>query len=337
MSTPTAPLLRVEGLRVEFAAEEGPVKAVRGIDLAIDEGESVGLVGESGCGKTVTALALMQLVPRPKGRITEGSIRLRRDGREIDLARLDVDGSAIRDIRGRDIAMVFQEPMTSLNPSFTIGFQILEAIKLHQKIPPREMKQTVMESLSLVSIPDPADTMQRYPHELSGGMRQRAMIAMAIACTPRLLIADEPTTALDVTVQAQILDLMRHYQQRRGMSLLWITHDLGVVGELCDRVIVMYLGQVVEQNSARGIFREPKHPYTQGLLTCIPAIGGGRTELAQIPGNVPQPTDAPRGCAFAPRCSRAFDRCSEPPDLFPVDGCQVRCWLYADHGGNSNG
>jgi peptide/nickel transport system ATP-binding protein len=329
MSTNTKPLLRVEDLCIEFATEEGPVRAVRGVDLTIDEGESVGLVGESGCGKTVTALSLMQLVPRPRGRITRGAISLWRNGEVIDLVKLAFDSQAIREIRGRDLAMVFQEPMTSLNPSFTIGFQIVEAIALHQKIAKRDLRRAAIDSLSMVSIPDPSDVIDRYPHELSGGMRQRTMIAMAMACAPRLLIADEPTTALDVTVQAQILDLMKQYKKKRNMSMLWITHDLGVVGELCDRVVVMYLGQVVESNTVSGVFREPRHPYTQGLLRCLPLVGADEgQDLAQIPGNVPKPTDAPPGCAFEPRCPKAFARCRQAPGLIDVGGCLVRCWLY---------
>jgi len=332
------PLLQVEDLHIDFAGEEGLIRAVRGVDLDIHEGESVGLVGESGCGKTVTSLSILQLLPRPKGRITRGRIRLWRDGREMDLAKLGFDSAAMRDIRGKDLAMIFQEPMTSLNPSFTIGFQIMEAIALHQKLAKREIKQTAIESLALVGIPDPVNTVDRYPHELSGGMRQRAMIAMAIACNPRLLIADEPTTALDVTVQAQILDLMKQYQQKFNMSLLWITHDLGVVGELCEKVVVMYLGQVVEYSSVHDIFHEPKHPYTQGLLKCLPRIGVRRSqELESIPGNIPRPSEVPSECAFAPRCPKVFAQCRKPPGLVAVNRSQVRCWLYADVEGKTLG
>jgi len=330
MSAKQSPVLQVDDLHVEFTGYEGVVNAVRGVDISINEGESLGLVGESGCGKTVTALALMQLVPRSNGRITKGRIRLWRGGRETDIATLDRDSTAMREIRGKDIAMVFQEPMTSLNPSFTVGFQIMESINLHQKVAKRDVRRKAVESLRDVGLPDPEEAIDRYPHELSGGMRQRVMIAMAVACNPRLLIADEPTTALDVTVQAQILDLMRQYRNRYKMSMLWITHDLGVVGELCDNVMVMYLGQVVEYSSVPSMFEHPKHPYSQGLLRCLPRIGGDvKEEPEPIQGNVPSPYETPVGCAFAPRCPRSFALCHDrSPSLAAVEGSQVRCWLY---------
>ncbi len=329
MSAAENPLLQIEDLHVDFATHEGVVRAVRGVDFGIGMGESVGVVGESGCGKSVTALSVMRLVPRPHGRISQGHVWLWRDGEKTDVVPLDFDGHDMRSIRGNEMAMVFQDPMTSLNPSFTIGYQIVEAIELHQEVSGEEARDRAVEALASVSISDPRDAIERYPHELSGGMRQRVMIAMAIACNPRLLIADEPTTALDVTVQAQILDLVEQYREQTGMAIMWITHNLGVVGELCEKVVVMYLGQVVEQAPATLIFEEPKHPYTQGLLSCFPQLEvESRQELAPIPGTVPGPFDVVEGCAFAPRCPHAWEQCREPPPLFKDGESQVRCWLH---------
>ena len=329
MNSGQSPLLQIEDLHVDFATHEGVVRAVRGVDFGIAMGESVGVVGESGCGKSVTALSVMRLVPRPHGRIRHGHVWLWRDGEKTDIVPLDFDGPDMRSIRGNDMAMVFQEPMTSLNPSFTVGYQIMEAIELHQEASGDEARDRAIEALASVSIADPSDAIERYPHELSGGMRQRVMIAMAIACNPRLLIADEPTTALDVTVQAQILDLVDQYREQTGMAIMWITHNLGVVGELCEKVVVMYLGQVVEQASATSIFEDPKHPYTQGLLSCFPQLEvESRQVLVPIPGTVPGPFEVVEGCAFAPRCPHAWEQCREPPPLIEDGQSQVRCWLY---------
>ena len=314
MSAAQNPLLEIEDLHVEFSTHEGVVRAVRGVDFEIGMGESVGVVGESGCGKSVTALSVMRLVPRPHGRIRQGHVWLWRDGVKTDVVPLDFDGADLRSIRGGDMAMVFQEPMTSLNPSFTVGYQIMEAIELHQEASKEEARALAIEALASVSIPEPQDAIERYPHELSGGMRQRVMIAMAITCNPRLLIADEPTTALDVTVQAQILDLVEQYREQTGMAIMWITHNLGVVGELCEKVVVMYLGQVVEQAPVTTIFENPKHPYTQGLLSCFPQLDAtSREELVPIPGTVPGPFEVVEGCAFAPRCPHAWEQCREAP------------------------
>ena len=329
MSAAQNPLLQIEDLHVDFATHEGVVRAVRGVDFGIGMGESVGVVGESGCGKSVTALSVMRLVPRPHGRIRQGHVWLWRDGEKIDIVPLDFDGPAMRDVRGNEMAMVFQEPMTSLNPSFTVGYQIMEAIELHQEATKEEVRERAIAVLASVSIPDPQNAIERYPHELSGGMRQRVMIAMAISCNPRLLIADEPTTALDVTVQAQILDLVDQYREQTGMAIMWITHNLGVVGELCERVVVMYLGQVVEQAPVTSIFENPRHPYTQGLLSCSPQLDiTSRQELAPIPGTVPGPFEVVEGCAFAPRCPHAWEQCRQPPPLFADGDSQVRCWLH---------
>jgi len=322
-------LLRVEDLHVEFRTHVGIVKAVRGVDLALSPGEKVGLVGESGCGKSVTALAIMRLVPRPRGRISQGHIWIYRDQTGTDVTGLGFDSPEMRSIRGQDMAMVFQEPMTSLNPSFTVGFQIMEAVRLHQNASAEQARQVAVASLRDVNMPDPEEVVDRYPHQLSGGMRQRAMLAMALACNPRLLIADEPTTALDVTVQAQILDLVKASCSRRGMAMLWITHNLGVVGELCDRVIVMYLGQIVESAPVAEIFEHPRHPYTQALLHCSLLETEVKKELEPIAGMVPGPFEIPTGCAFAPRCAYAWPQCQQPPQMITTGQSQVRCWRYA--------
>ena len=323
------PLLQVENLHVDFATHEGVVQAVRGVDFEINLGESVGVVGESGCGKSVTALSVMRLVPRPNGQISQGHIWLWRDGEKTDIVPLDFDSPAMRDIRGKEIAMIFQDPMTSLNPSFTIGYQIMEAIELHQEVSKDEARMRAIDALQSVSLPDASEAVDRYPHELSGGMRQRVMIAMAMACNPRLLIADEPTTALDVTVQAQILDLVGRYREQSEMAIMWITHNLGVVGELCEKVLVMYRGQIVEYAPVYNLFEDPKHPYTQGLLSCFPQLGvDNKQELVPIPGGVPDPFEVVAGCAFAPRCPHASEQCQNPPPLIHIRESRVRCWLY---------
>jgi peptide/nickel transport system ATP-binding protein len=315
-------VLEVRELRTEFATDEGSFLAVDGVSFSVEAGRTLAIVGESGCGKSVTALSLMGLVPDPPGRITGGSIRF--EGREL----IGLRKRELLDLRGNGMAMIFQEPMTSLNPAFTIGDQIVEALLRHKRLPRAAAQERAIEALRKVRIPAPEQRFHEYPHKLSGGMRQRAMIAMALACEPRLLIADEPTTALDVTIQAQILELMRNLQRETGMALILITHDLGVVAEVADEVAVMYSGRIVEQASARAIFEQPQHPYTVGLLGAIPRLDVQRERLASIEGQVPSPLARPRGCHFVERCPFAIERChAEPPPLAEV-GEQHRsaCW-----------
>ncbi|MCL6517552.1 ABC transporter ATP-binding protein [Alicyclobacillus sp.] len=324
------PLLSVQGLRTHFFTDEGVVRSVDGVDLEVNAGETLGIVGESGCGKSVTSLSIMRLVPSPPGRIVAGSIRF--EGRDL----LQLREAEMRRIRGNEIAMIFQEPMTSLNPVFHIGDQIAEVLRLHMGMGKRQAWSRAVELLREVGIPRPERIVNDYPHQLSGGMRQRVMIAMAMACRPKLLIADEPTTALDVTIQAQILDLMREIRREAGTSILMITHDLGVVAEMCDRVVVMYAGKVVEEADVRTLFHRPQHPYTQGLLASMPRLNERRARLTAIPGNVPTPLEMPKGCKFAPRCPFAMDICHEAePDLLTVEGDaphRVRCWLHQGEG-----
>jgi oligopeptide/dipeptide ABC transporter ATP-binding protein len=317
-------ILRVEDLRTEFRTSDGVVRAVDGVSFEIQRGQTMGLVGESGCGKSVTALSILKLIDYP-GRIAGGRILFD----DLDLA--EVEPEEMRKIRGARIAMIFQEPMTSLNPVFTIGDQIAETVEVHKKVKRKEAWERAIEMLKLVGIPSPERRVHDYPHHMSGGMRQRAMIAMALSCDPQLLIADEPTTALDVTIQAQILDLMRSLQERLKMSILLITHDLGVVAETCEEVAVMYAGQVVERAKVRDLFRSPQMPYTEGLLNSIPRLGMTQDErLAVIEGTVPNPLRWPTGCRFAPRCRYRFEKCDQPPPLFPVDGQLARCWLVEE-------
>jgi oligopeptide/dipeptide ABC transporter ATP-binding protein len=333
--TDSLPLLEITGLRTHFFLDEGTVKAVEGTDLAVPHRATVGIVGESGCGKSVTAYSILQLVERP-GRIVAGRILWRRqrvEGEEaVDLARLKPNSREIRAIRGAEISMIFQEPMSSLSPVHTVGDQIAEAISLHRTNNRAEARQKASEMLGRVGIPKPEQWMETYPFQLSGGMRQRAMIAMALSCHPSLLIADEPTTALDVTTQAQILELMLELQQDFGMSILLITHNLGVVAETCDQVAVMYLGEVVEQADTTPLFNAPRHPYTEALLRSIPKFGQrkvGRIEAIQ--GMVPDPYNRPPGCSFHPRCHRTIagtcDRIHPVLTRF-ADGGTVRCHLY---------
>ena len=326
-----APLLKVENLHVEFSTHLGVVRAVRGVDFTVARGETVGVVGESGCGKSVTALSIMRLVARPNGRISEGHIWLHDEhGKATDVTTLGFDSRRMRSIRGGDVTMVFQEPMTSLNPSYSVGFQIMETVLHHQPVSKLRARELAVAALRDVNMPDPDDMIDRYPHQLSGGMRQRVMLAMAMVCNPRLLIADEPTTALDVTVQAQILDLVEQGRDKLGMAILWITHDLGVVGELCERVLVMYLGQIVEDAPVAAIFEEPKHPYTQGLLACSFIIGeGAGQDVDPIAGSVPGPFEQVAGCPYAARCPQAWDQCRETPPEVTHGRSKVRCWLYA--------
>jgi oligopeptide/dipeptide ABC transporter ATP-binding protein len=297
-------LLEVRGLQTQFGTDVGVVRAVDGISFTIDAGRTLGMVGESGCGKSVTALSILRLVPSPPGRIVGGEILYQ--GRNL----LEFPEREMRRIRGNEIAMIFQEPMTSLNPVFTIGDQIGEAIRLHQRTSRRETRERAIEMLRLVEIPEPARRVDDYPHQLSGGMRQRVMIAMALSCNPKLLIADEPTTALDVTIQAQILDLLVSLKARLGMALLLITHDLGVVAEQADEVLILYAGALVERASVVELFDRPLHPYTRGLLDSLPRVGAPRGErLRPIPGTVPPLTRLPSGCRFRDRCPLAIDDC----------------------------
>jgi oligopeptide/dipeptide ABC transporter ATP-binding protein len=312
MTQGSAPLLDVCDLRVSFGSERGAITAVDGVSLVVPRGQTVALVGESGCGKSVTALSIMRLLPEPGGRITDGRILLREspEGDAVDLAR--VDETRMQRIRGGRIAMILQEPLTALNPVLTIGRQIIEAIELHQELRGRGARDEAISLLRRVGIADPHRRVDSYPHQLSGGMRQRAMIAMALACKPAVLIADEPTTALDVTVQAQILALLHALQAQTGMSILLITHDLGIVAHVADFVYVMYAGRIVEHASQSDLFAGPLHPYTQGLLRCTPRIADARPRLEAIPGVVPDPAARPLGCRFHPRCPLTVERAAVP-------------------------
>ena len=327
-------LLEVDDLKVYFYIEQGIVRAVDGVSFDLKRGQSLGVVGESGCGKSVTALSTMLLHPQPEGRIAGGRIfYYKNDINSVDITKMDLRGDEIRGIRGNEIAMVFQEPMTSLNPVYTIGEQLMEAIQLHQNVEKAEARERAIEMLNRVRISAPEQRVDEYPHQLSGGMRQRAMIAMALSCNPALLIADEPTTALDVTIEAQILALINDIQQDFGMSLMIITHDLGVIGEMADHVIVMYLGKVVEEAITRDIFEYPKHPYTYGLLKSLPKIGS-KARLLSISGSVPNLWMVLTGCGFEPRCPVAMDICkkNEPP-LFNIEKDHyVKCWVFKDDG-----
>ncbi len=325
-------LLDVEGLHTEFVMDEGVVRAVDGVSFRLRKTEVLGLVGESGCGKSVTALSIMQLVARPRGRIRAGRILYHRKGCQgvVDLAKQSPAGPVMRAIRGNEIAMIFQEPMTSLNPVHTVGFQIVEAVMLHQKVSREEAWDIAADLLGKVGIPCPRERSREYPHQMSGGMRQRAMIAMALSCNPTLLIADEPTTALDVTIQAQILDLIAKLQDQYKMAIIMIAHNLGVVSKMCDKVAVMYMGRIVECSDTRTVFHEPAHPYTIGLLNSIPRMGASRSRLVPIEGVVPDPFHLPDGCSFGPRCPKYTKRClGDPPEVQVSEGHQVRCWLYA--------
>ena len=323
----TEKILEVKNLETTFTTERGKVKAVDGVSFDLLAGKTLGIVGESGCGKSVTSLSIMRLIPNPPGKITGGEILYK--GK--DLLKLDLE--EMRKIRGNEISMIFQEPMTSLNPVFTIGNQLIEAIRLHQDLSKGEAINQAIEMLKLVGIPAPEKRVKDYPHQLSGGMRQRVMIAMALSCNPKILIADEPTTALDVTIQAQILDLLRDLQQKTGLALMLITHDLGVVAEMAHEVVVMYAGKVVERAPVMDIFKSPKHPYTQGLLNSIPILGRDPTgkikksRLEPIPGIVPSLLELPQGCRFQERCKFASLECqgTEPELRTLAGGREVRC------------
>ena len=323
------PLLEVKGLRTSFYTRDGVIRAVDGIDFHVDRGEVLGLVGESGCGKSVTSLSVLRLIPKP-GRIEAGEVLF--EGNDL----LKVDSDAMRKIRGEQIAMIFQQPTSALNPVWDVGRQIAEVLEIHRNMKQKAARGRALELLRIVGIPDPERRLKAFPHELSGGMAQRVMIAMALACEPDLLIADEPTTALDVTIQAQILDLMRHLREETGAAIILITHDLGVVAEMCDRVAVMYAGEIVEQTDVVSLFRNPRHPYTRGLIASVPVMGDVREALTVIPGNVPNLIDLPPACRFAPRCVARVEAglqiCTERhPALLPVDADHdTRCWLNHD-------
>ncbi len=323
------PLLKVQGLKTYFFLERGVVKAVDGVDFEIKKGEIFGVVGETGCGKSVTSLSILRLIPSPPGKIVEGEVIF--EGENL----LKKSKEEMRKIRGTKISMIFQDPHTSLDPVFTVGYQIAESIELHQVIEQHlisaeEVPRKVIEMLKLVKIPDPEHRVVEYPHMFSGGMKQRTMIAMMLSCNPSLLIADEPTTAVDVTIQAQILDLMRELRQKLGMSILIITHNLGVIAEMCDRVAVMYAGNIVEQGDLKTLFKSPKHPYTHALLAAVPKVGTKKGELASIPGMVPSLITPPPGCKFHPRCPYAMDICRKKfPQMVEIGKGQLaRCFLY---------
>jgi peptide/nickel transport system ATP-binding protein len=317
-------LLEIKGLKISFFTDDGEIPAVDGVDFYINEGEILGVVGESGCGKSVTSLSIMGLLPKGTGRIVDGDIIFK--GENL----VHATEKRMKQIRGNEIAMIFQEPMTSLNPLFTIGKQLVEAIRIHTKMSKKQARKRAIEMLKLVGLPRAEQIVDEYPHQLSGGMRQRVMIAMAMVCNPSLLIADEPTTALDVTIQAQILALMKELNKNFRTSIMMITHDLGVVAEICDRVIVMYSGKIIEEGDVRTIFKNPKHPYTIGLIQSVPDIRAKKERLYSIPGNVPKPGAVRQGCRFAARCEYVFDRCfREDPELYKTGECghRVRCFL----------
>lgn len=320
-------LLSVKDLKTYFYTDDGVIPAVDGVSFDLERGSTIGIVGESGCGKSVTSLSILGLIPQPPGKIVGGQILF--EGQDL----LKLSEPELRQIRGNEIAMIFQEPMTSLNPVFTVGFQISEAIIRHQGFSKAEAREKSIEMLRLVGIPSPEKRVDDYPHHMSGGMRQRVMIAMSLSCNPKLLIADEPTTALDVTIQAQILDLMRELQKNLGTAIMMITHDLGVIAELVEKVVVMYTGKVVETADTHAIFKSPRHPYTIGLLNSIPRLDGSGERLETIPGTVPVPGNFPEGCGFHPRCPFAQELCVGvfPPAFVVADGHKVACWRVVDY------
>ncbi|MCA0452561.1 MAG: ABC transporter ATP-binding protein [Chloroflexi bacterium] len=327
------PILEIKDLKTYFFLEKSTVRAIDGVNLTLPRKSTLGLVGESGCGKSVMSMSIMRLIQSPPGKIVNGEIKLHRDktNEVIDIAKLDPRGPEMRKIRGGEIAIVFQEPMMSLNPLFKIGEQIAEVVELHQKVSHKEALDRALEMLTKVQISAPKQRLNEYPHQLSGGMRQRVMIALALSCNPSILIADEPTTALDVTVQSQILDLMSELQEDANASIILITHNLGVVSQMADQVAVMYLGKIVEFADTRELFHKPLHPYTVGLLNSVPVLGRkGEQHLEPIKGMVPLPTDAIKGCAFAPRCPHAMKICSEKQPILRevIPGHQAACWLH---------
>jgi len=325
-----ANLLEVKGLRTQFFTQDGVVHAVNGITYHLNEGETLGIVGESGCGKSVSVLSLMRLIPQPPGKIVEGEVWF--DGRDV----MELKEDEVRQVRGNRIAMIFQDPMTSLNPVLKVGRQVSEALELHLGMSKAQARRRTIELLEMVNIPEAADRVDDYPHQFSGGMRQRVMIAMALCCNPQLLIADEPTTALDVTIQAQIIELVKKLKEDIGMAIIWITHDLGVVAGLADRVMVMYAGYVVEEAGVKEVYGNPRHPYTLGLLESIPRLDRVTEEkLTPIDGLPPDLIDPPPSCPFAPRCRFRIDRClEENPALAPVGpGHRIACWVDVQTGG----
>jgi peptide/nickel transport system ATP-binding protein len=324
------PVLNVENLHTTFFTDDGQVPAVDGVSFHINEGEVIGIVGESGCGKSVTSLSVMGLISDP-GKIVSGEIQFKGQ----DLTKLPE--REMRKLRGNEIAMIFQEPMTSLNPVFKIGNQLIEPLQIHQKLSKKAARERAIELLKMVGLPRASDLLDDYPHQLSGGMRQRVMIAIAMACNPKVLIADEPTTALDVTIQKQILNLMKKLNRETGTAIILITHDLGVVAQMCQRVVVMYGGKVVEEGDVQTIFKNPQHPYTVGLLKSVPDLRETKSRLYSIPGNVPKPGSVKTGCYFAERCDRAMEKChTETPELIStLDNHQVRCWLYEEGKGEA--
>lgn len=326
MTVKNEPILEVKGLKTHFFTKRGVSKAVDGIDFVLHKGETLGIVGESGCGKSMTSLSILRLIPSPPGKITEGSILFK--GKDL----VTMSDHEIRKIRGNEISMIFQEPMTSLNPVISVGEQIAEALRLHKNLNKKAAWEKAVEMLKFVGIPSPEKRARQEPFQLSGGMRQRVMIAMALACSPEILIADEPTTALDVTIQAQILELIKDLQTKLGMGVIMITHDLGVVAETCDKVAVMYAGNIVEYSSTEQIFKDPKHPYTKGLIQSLPKIYEDQEELSTIEGSIPSPFNLPKGCRFASRCPFQEPICNErQPELhMQEDGVKVRCWMYTD-------
>ncbi|MCL2549032.1 MAG: ABC transporter ATP-binding protein [Symbiobacteriaceae bacterium] len=316
-----AQLLEVRGLTTYFFTSDGTIRAVDEVSFSVAEGETLALVGESGCGKSVTSLSVMRLLPTPPGKIVSGEVIFK--GHDL----LQLTENEMQRVRGNEISMVFQEPMTSLNPVYSVGYQIAECIQVHQKMSRRASEQMAIDMLKLTGIPSAERRAREFPHQLSGGMRQRVMIAMALACNPSLLIADEPTTALDVTVQAQILDLLRKLKDELGMAILLITHDLGVVAEMAERVAVMYAGRLVEEGKVGDLFASPLHPYTEGLLSSIPRMDQVSEKLNVIKGSVPNPAHLPAGCRFAPRCPYAWDRCySDEPAIETINTRKVACW-----------
>jgi len=324
-----AKLLEVKGLRTQFFTQDGVVHAVNGITYDIDEGETLGIVGESGCGKSVSVLSIMRLIPQPPGKIVGGEVWF--DGRNI----MELQEDEVRQVRGNRIAMIFQDPMTSLNPVLTVGTQVGEALQLHMGMDKAQARRRTIELLDMVNIPEAGDRVDDYPHQFSGGMRQRVMIAMALSCNPQLLIADEPTTALDVTIQAQIIDLVKKLKDDIGMAVIWITHDLGVVAGLAERVLVMYAGYIVEEAAVKELYGNPRHPYTLGLLASIPRLDELKEKLTPIEGLPPDLIDPPPSCPFAPRCRFRIDRClEENPTLAPVGpGHRIACWVDVQTGG----
>ncbi|MBC8262889.1 MAG: ABC transporter ATP-binding protein [Anaerolineales bacterium] len=323
-------LLEVKGLKTQFFTQDGVVHAVNGISYHLNEGETLGIVGESGCGKSVSVLSVMRLIPQPPGKIVDGEVWF--DGRNI----MALQEDEVRQVRGNRIAMIFQDPMTSLNPVLTIGLQVMEALQLHLGMDKAQARRRAIELLEMVNIPEAENRIDDYPHQFSGGMRQRVMIAMALSCNPQLLIADEPTTALDVTIQAQIIELVKKLKDDIGMAIIWITHDLGVVAGLAERVVVMYAGYIVEEAPVKEVYGDPRHPYTLGLLRSIPRLDEGRKEkLTPIEGLPPDLIDPPPSCPFAPRCRFRIDRClEENPPLAPVGpGHRIACWVDVQTGG----